>query len=185
MEDLIKKILETIGEDPSREGLIRTPTRVTEAYEYFTTGYDVDIDKVVNEAVFHEDYNEMVMVKKIDMFSLCEHHLLPFYGFCHVAYIPDGKIIGLSKIPRIVDAFSKRLQVQERLTHQIAEKINEILQPKGVGVVISARHLCMMMRGVKKQNTVVTTSSLLGSFQDNLQTRAEFLSLVNQARDKD
>ena len=182
IEALIQELLVKIGEDPGREGLIKTPQRVSAAYEYFTVGYQEDIDTIVNGAIFKENYDEMVLVKNIDIFSLCEHHLLPFYGTCHVGYISDGRIIGLSKIPRIVEMFARRLQVQERLTEQIAKTIEGVLNPKGIGVVISARHLCMMMRGVKKQNTVITTSSMLGSFKRNPRTRGEFLSLVNQAQ---
>ncbi|KPK88281.1 GTP cyclohydrolase [bacterium SM23_31] len=182
MEALIRELLAKIGEDPTREGLINTPGRVAAAYEYFSEGYRADLNEIVNGAIFQENYDEMVLVKNIDIFSLCEHHLLPFYGVCHVGYIPDGKIIGLSKIPRIVEVFAKRLQIQERLTDQIAETIENILNPKGIGVVISARHLCMIMRGVKKQNTVVTTSSMLGCFKSDQRTRAEFLSLINQTQ---
>ncbi|MCH7782274.1 GTP cyclohydrolase I FolE [candidate division KSB1 bacterium] len=180
MEDLIKDLLVKIGEDPDREGLQRTPKRVSEAFEFLTKGYSENLESLVNNAIFKENYDEMVLVKNIDIFSMCEHHLLPFVGVCHVGYIPDGKIIGLSKIPRIVEMFSRRLQVQERLTDQIAESIDSVLKPKGIGVVINARHLCMMMRGIEKQNTVVTTSSMLGSFKKNQRTRSEFLSLINQ-----
>lgn len=182
MEKLIRELLVKIGEDPAREGLVNTPKRVAAAYEYFSKGYKEDLDKIVNGAIFQENYDEMVLVKNIDIFSLCEHHLLPFYGVCHVGYIPNGKIIGLSKIPRIVEMFAKRLQIQERLTDQIAETIENILNPDGIGVVISARHLCMMMRGVKKQNTIVTTSSMLGSFKNDQRTRVEFLTLINQTK---
>ncbi len=182
MESLIRDILVKVGENPDREGLVRTPKRVAAVYEEFTSGYSVDIEKLVNGAIFNENYDEMVLVKNIDMFSLCEHHLLPFYGVCHVAYIPNGKIIGLSKIPRIVEIFTRRLQVQERLTDQIAESVQEVLEPKGVGVVVTARHLCMMMRGVKKQNTIVTTSSMLKCFKSDPRTRSEFLSLVSQTQ---
>ena len=182
MESLIKNLLLEIGEDPQREGLKKTPSRVASAYKYLTKGYSADLSKIVNKAVFKADYDEMVLVKNIDFYSLCEHHLLPFYGVCHIGYIPKGKIIGLSKLPRIVEIFAKRLQVQERLTGQVAETVEEVLSPQGVGVVISARHLCMMMRGVKKQNTVVTTSSMVGSFKNDQRTRAEFLNLVSQSQ---
>lgn len=181
MENLIKDLLIKIGEDPDREGLLRTPKRVSDAFEFLTKGYKENLETLVNKAIFTENYDEMVLVKNIDIFSMCEHHLLPFIGVCHVGYIPDGKIIGLSKIPRIVDMFARRLQVQERLTDQIAESIDSVLKPKGVGVVITARHLCMMMRGIEKQNTGVTTSSMFGSFKKNQRTRSEFLSLINQA----
>lgn len=184
MEELIKKILEEIGEDPDREGLVKTPERVASAYADLTSGYNVDIDELVNDAVFEESYDEMVLVKNIDVFSLCEHHMLPFFGMAHVAYIPDGKIIGVSKMARIVEVFAKRLQVQERMTDQIAQMLNDVLHPKGVGVIISARHLCMVMRGVKKTNTVMTTSSMRGLFKSDARTRSEFLSLVDQTRMK-
>ena len=181
MESLIRELLKAIGEDPEREGLRRTPHRVAQMYEDLTQGYKEDIKTLVEGSIFEEQYDEMVLEKNIDMFSLCEHHLLPFYGVCHIGYIPDGKIVGLSKIPRIVEAYSRRLQVQERLTVQIASTIQELLNPRGVGVVITARHLCMMMRGVKKQNTVITTSSMLGLFRSDPRTRAEFMSLITQA----
>ncbi len=179
LEELIKDLLKEIGEDPNREGLVKTPRRVAKAYEYLTSGYRQDIKKVLNGAVYDEKYNEMVIVKDIDFFSLCEHHLLPFYGKCHVAYIPNGKILGLSKMPRVVEVFSRRLQVQERLTQQIAETLYECLNPNGVAVVIEARHLCMMMRGVEKQNSVATTSAMFGVFRDDEKTRGEFLRLIS------
>ena len=179
MQDLIRKLLVEIGEDPRREGLKRTPMRVDKAMRFLTKGYAADLKALVNGAIFAESRcDEMVVSRDIDLFSLCEHHLLPFFGRAHVAYVPDGRIIGLSKIPRIVEMFARRLQVQERLTTQIAETLNRVLKPKGVGVVIEARHLCMMMRGVEKQNTVVTTSSMLGAFRSDQKTRAEFMTLI-------
>ncbi|MFQ5771769.1 MAG: GTP cyclohydrolase I FolE [bacterium] len=182
MQNLIREILIKIGENPEREGLLRTPLRVEKSFEFLTSGYKVDVCKTINDALFNEKYDEMVIVKDIEVYSLCEHHLLPFYGKCHVAYMPNGKVVGLSKIPRIVDAYAKRLQVQERLTNQIAEILMECLNPQGVGVVIEARHLCMMMRGVEKQNTVVTSSALLGVFRDNQATRDEFMHLIKAQR---
>ena len=179
MKDLIEKLLVELGEDPSRKGLQNTPERVAKSMKFLTGGYWVNIEELVNGALY-EDSNtdEMVIVKDIDIFSLCEHHLLPFFGKCHVAYIPDGKIIGLSKIPRVVEAFSRRLQVQERLTTQIANSLADILKPRGVAVVIDALHLCMSMRGVEKQNSYTVTSSMLGAFKSNPSTRSEFLSLL-------
>lgn len=167
-----------IGEDPSREGLRNTPERVEKSLKFLTSGYHINIDELVNGALFQEDYDEMVIVKDIDLFSTCEHHMLPFVGKCHVAYLPKGKIIGISKVPRIIDMFSRRLQVQERLTKQIADSLNHILQPIGVGVVIEALHLCMCMRGVIKQNSYTTTSAMLGSFKTDARTRSEFLNLI-------
>jgi len=179
VKELIEKLLVELGEDPSREGLQNTPERVAQSMKFLTGGYWVNIDELVNDALFEDpNTDEMVILKDIDIFSLCEHHMLPFFGKCHVAYIPDGKIIGLSKVPRIVDAFGRRLQVQERLTSQIAESLNGILKPKGVAVVIDALHLCMSMRGVEKQNSYTTTSSMLGAFKSNPSTRSEFLSLL-------
>ncbi len=178
MKDQIEKILLALGENPEREGLQNTPERVEKSLQFLTSGYTTDIDELVNGALYHENYDEMVIVKDIDIFSLCEHHMLPFLGKCHVAYLPKGKIIGLSKIPRIADAFSRRLQVQERLTNQIADCLNKILQPQGVGVVIEALHMCMSMRGVQKQSSYTTTSSMLGSFKSDARTRSEFLSLI-------
>ncbi|MCI0694495.1 GTP cyclohydrolase I FolE [candidate division KSB1 bacterium] len=175
---LVRQILIELGEDPEREGLLRTPKRVDRALHFLTAGYHQKIDEILNGALFEEKYNEMVIVKDIDFYSLCEHHLLPFYGKCHVAYIPNGKVVGLSKIPRIVDAFARRLQLQERLTTQIAKAIMKALQPEGVAVVTEARHLCMMMRGVQKQNTVVTNSALLGIFHDDRACREEFMQLI-------
>ena len=176
--EIVKDLLESIGEDPTREGLQRTPERVSKSFEELTQGTEQRLEDVVGHGVFSEDCSEMVIVKDIEFYSLCEHHMLPFYGRVHVAYIPDGKIIGLSKIPRIVDMFARRLQVQERMTSQIAEAIQEVLQPKGVGVVADAAHLCMMMRGVQKQNSSTMTSCLLGGFRSDPRTRSEFLDLV-------
>ena len=178
VENFIVDLLKELGEDPHREGLLNTPKRVAKAYEFLTTGYKVNIKKLLNDAIFNEKYDEMVLVKNIDFYSLCEHHMLPFYGRVHVAYIPDGKIVGLSKIPRIVDMFSRRLQVQERMTQQIADTIDEYLQPKGVAVVSEAFHMCMMMRGVEKQNSSATTSAVHGVFKEDARTRTEFLELI-------
>src|ERR1700704_2118976 len=180
MQDLIRKLLAGLGEDPGREGLINTPKRVEKALKFLTSGYDADVDQVINNALFTVDYSEMVIVKDIDFYSLCEHHLLPFFGKCHVAYIPSNRVIGLSKIPRLVDVFSRRLQVQERLTNQIADTIRDKIAPLGVGVVMEATHLCMMMRGVEKQHSSTVTSAMLGVFKTQLQTRNEFLSLVRR-----
>jgi GTP cyclohydrolase IA len=171
-------LLLEIGEDPKREGLISTPKRVAKAYEFLTSGYKMDIGKVLNNAIFNERYDEMVIVKNIDFYSLCEHHMLPFYGKVHVAYLPDGKIIGLSKIPRIVEIFSRRLQVQERMTQEIADTIKAYVNPRGVGVVTEAYHMCMMMRGVEKQNSSATASAMHGIFKSDARTRAEFLNLI-------
>jgi GTP cyclohydrolase I len=182
LESSIFTILNEIGENPEREGLKRTPERVAKAYEYLTSGYSKDINVVMNDAIFEEKYDEMVIVKDIDFFSLCEHHLLPFYGKVHVAYIPDGKIVGLSKIPRIVDVFARRLQVQERMTQDIANTLDEYLNPVGVGVVAEAYHMCMMMRGVEKQNSYTLTSAMHGDFKDDARTRAEFLDLISHKR---
>jgi len=178
MQDLIRKLLAEMGEDPTREGLLDTPKRVEKAYKFLTSGYDADIDRVLNNALFTVDYSEMVIVKDIDFYSLCEHHLLPFFGKCHVAYIPSTKVIGLSKIPRIVDVFARRLQVQERLSNQIAQTIHNKIAPLGVAVVIEATHLCMSMRGVEKQNSFCVTSAMEGVFRDNTRTRMEFLELI-------
>jgi GTP cyclohydrolase I len=182
MQALVEQILIAVGEDPKRDGLLKTPERVEKSMKFLTSGYQVDIDELINGALYEESYNEMVIVKDIDVYSLCEHHLLPFFGKCHVAYLPSGKIIGLSKVPRLVDAFSRRLQVQERLTTQIAQCIDEALKPAGVAVVIEALHLCMSMRGVEKQSSFTTTSSMVGSFKDDARTRSEFLSLLNPAK---
>ena len=171
-------LLTEVGEDPQREGLVRTPLRVAKAWEFFSKGYRVELDTIINEAIFEEECTEMVIVRDIEFFSMCEHHMLPFFGKAHVGYIPNGKVIGLSKIPRIVDMFSRRLQVQERLTHQVAETLRDVLNPIGVAVVIEGRHLCMQMRGVEKQNSFATTSAMLGEFHDEVETRAEFLSII-------
>jgi GTP cyclohydrolase IA len=179
MIDQIRHILMQLGEDPTRDGLLKTPQRVDSSLRYLTSGYKKDVDQLLNGAMFDVAYDEMVIVKNIEVFSLCEHHMLPFFGKCHVAYIPNGKIIGLSKIPRLVDMYARRLQVQERLTTQIAETINNKITPKGVAVVIEAQHLCMIMRGVEKQNSVAVTSSMLGDFKDNQDTRNEFLNLMH------
>jgi GTP cyclohydrolase I len=178
MQDLIRKLLTDLGEDPTREGLLDTPKRVEKAYRFLTSGYDADIDQVLNNALFTVDYSEMVIVKDVDFYSLCEHHLLPFFGKCHVAYIPTTKVIGLSKIPRLIDVFARRLQVQERLTNQIAQTISEKISPLGVAVVMEATHLCMSMRGVEKQNSFAVTSAMLGAFRSNARTRMEFLELI-------
>ena len=177
-EDLVREMLVRLGEDPVREGLVRTPNRVHRAFEYLTRGYKEDADTMLKGALFTVNYDEMVIVKDVEMFSLCEHHMLPFFGKVHVAYIPNGKVIGLSKIPRLIEIFSRRLQIQERLTTQIAETIQKAIEPQGVGVVIEARHLCMMMRGVEKQHSAAVTSSMLGCFRDEQETRSEFLSLI-------
>ena len=179
IEDLTKKLLTEVGEDPSREGLLKTPHRVAKSWSFLTEGYTKDLDKLVNKAIFHEKYDDMILIKDIEYYSLCEHHLLPFFGRAHVAYIPDGKIIGLSKIPRIVDLFARRLQVQERLTSQVAETLNSVLNPKGVAVVLEGQHMCMQMRGVENKNSYASTSSMLGIFRDDSKTRKEFLNLIN------
>ncbi len=176
----VRKMLVGLGEDPDREGLVRTPLRFEKAMQYLTRGYNQKLEDLVNDALFTVDYDEMVIVKDIEFYSLCEHHMLPFFGKAHVAYIPDGKVIGLSKIPRIIDMFARRLQVQERLTHQIAEAVQDVIQPKGVGVIIEARHFCMMMRGVEKQSSSTVTSAMLGAFRAK-ETRSEFLSLVKRS----
>ena len=176
----VRKLIAEIGEDPDREGILKTPARVAKSLRFLTSGYHQDIDKVLNGALYSVAYDEMVIVKDIEIFSMCEHHLLPFFGRCHVAYVPNGKVIGLSKIPRIVDVFARRLQVQERLTVQIAETIMEKIKPQGVGVIVEARHLCMIMRGVEKQNSIAVTSHMLGVFRDCEGTRSEFLRLVKE-----
>ncbi len=178
LTDLVKNMLTQLGEDPYREGLVRTPTRVAKSLRELTSGYHVDIDRLINGALFDVPYSEMVVVKDIDFYSLCEHHLLPFFGKCHVAYIPDGKVIGLSKIPRIVEVFSRRLQVQERLTSQIAEIIENKIHPLGAAVVMEARHLCMEMRGAQSKNSPTVTSAMVGSFRKDPRTREEFLRLI-------
>jgi GTP cyclohydrolase I len=178
MQDLISRILSELGEDPDREGLLKTPKRVENSLRFLTSGYRADIDRVLNGALFTVDYSEMVIVKDIDFYSLCEHHLLPFFGKCHVAYVPSNRVIGLSKIPRLVEVFSRRLQVQERLTAQIAETIREKIAPLGVAVVVEATHLCMSMRGIEKQNACAVTSAMLGTFRDSSRTRMEFLELL-------
>jgi GTP cyclohydrolase I len=178
MQQLIRQLLAELGEDPTREGLLDTPKRVEKALKFLTSGYDMDPDELLNGALFTVDYSEMVIVKDIDFYSLCEHHLLPFFGKCHVAYLPRTKVIGLSKIPRLVDMFSRRLQLQERLTNQIAETIQNTVTPLGVAVVMEGTHLCMAMRGVEKQNSFAVTSAMLGGFRDNARTRMEFLELI-------
>jgi GTP cyclohydrolase I len=178
MQDTIRAMLAELGEDPSREGLRDTPRRVEKSLRFLTSGYETDIDSLLNNALFTVEYNEMVIVRNIDFYSLCEHHMLPFFGKCHVAYLPDRRVIGLSKIPRVVDVFARRLQVQERLTSQVAETIRDKVHPHGVAVVMEATHLCMAMRGVAKQNSVTVTSSMLGVFHTDARTRHEFLELI-------
>jgi GTP cyclohydrolase I len=178
MQELIRQLLAEIGENPSREGLLDTPKRVESALRFLTSGYTADVDSVLNDALFTVDYNEMVIVKDIDYYSLCEHHLLPFFGKCHVAYIPKGRVIGLSKIPRLVEVFARRLQIQERMTSQIADTIRQKIHPLGVAVVVEGTHLCMSMRGVEKQNSFAVTSAMHGAFRSNARTRMEFLELI-------
>src|SRR6185436_19317406 len=180
MQELVRQLLTELGEDPSREGLLDTPQRVEKSLRFLTSGYAADVDTVLNNALFTVDYNEMVIVKDIDFYSLCEHHLLPFFGRCHVAYIPQGRVIGLSKIPRLVETFARRLQIQERMTSQIAETILAKINPLGVAVVLEATHLCMSMRGVEKQNSVAVTSAMLGVFREDARTRSEFLELIRR-----
>ncbi len=180
MQELVRQLLAELGEDVDREGLAGTPRRVEQALRFLTSGYSVDIRALINDALFTVDYNEMVIVKDIDFYSLCEHHMLPFFGKCHVAYLPRARVIGLSKVPRIVDAFSRRLQVQERLTSQIAQTIQDAVDPLGVGVVVEGTHLCMAMRGVEKQNSYAVTSAMLGAFQTDARTRSEFLTLIRR-----
>ena len=177
LEDCVTRMLELLGEDPCRQGLVRTPLRVSKALETLTSGYTMSLDEIVNNAVFDEKYDEVVAIKNVHFFSMCEHHLLPFYGIANVGYLPNGRVIGLSKVPRIVDMFARRLQLQERLTTQIADCLQEVLKPRGVAVVVEAYHLCMMMRGVKKQESITVTSCMLGAFRNNIQTRNEFLTL--------
>jgi GTP cyclohydrolase I len=179
-EDLVREMIVRLGENPTREGLLRTPERTRKAMQFLTKGYSEDPEALLKAALFHEKFDEMVIVKDVEMFSLCEHHMLPFFGKVHVAYIPNGRVIGLSKIPRLIELFSRRLQIQERLTTQIAETIQKVIEPQGVGVVVEARHLCMMMRGVEKQHSAAVTSSMLGCFRDEEETRSEFLSLIRQ-----
>lgn len=180
IEQLVTRLLALLGEDPSRSGLVDTPARVERAFRYFTSGYHQDVDDVLNGALFPIEYNEMVIVRDIDFYSLCEHHLLPFFGKCHVAYLPNKKIIGLSKLPRLVEMFSRRLQVQERLTQQVADTIQDRIDPLGVAVVIEGQHLCTMMRGVEKQNALAVTSAMLGTFKTDYKARAEFLNLIHR-----
>jgi GTP cyclohydrolase IA len=182
IESLIEDLLRELGEDPRREGLLRTPGRVARSFEFITQGYSLDPQKILNDAVFEESYNEMVIVKDIDFFSLCEHHMLPFFGRAHVAYVPNGRIVGLSKIARLVEMYSRRLQVQERLTNEIAHVIEKVLQPRGVAVILEAQHLCMMMRGVQKQNSYAISSAMLGEFESDPKTRGEFVQLVRSPR---
>jgi GTP cyclohydrolase I len=179
-EDLVREMIVRLGEDPQREGLTNTPERVRKAMQFLTKGYSEDPEALLKAALFTVNYDEMVIVKDVEVFSLCEHHMLPFFGKVHVAYVPNGKVIGLSKIPRLIELFSRRLQIQERLTTQIAEAIQKVIEPQGVGVVIEARHLCMMMRGVEKQHSAAVTSSMLGCFRSEDETRSEFLSLIRQ-----
>ena len=180
IEIITKQLLEELGENPEREGLLKTPRRVAKAWEFFSLGYNQKLDDIINQAIFKEDAKDMVIVRDIEFFSLCEHHLIPFFGKAHVGYIPNGKVIGLSKIPRIIDMFSRRLQVQERLTHQVADTVQETLEPTGVAVVMEGRHMCMQMRGVAKQNSFTTTSAMLGQFRKSNETRAEFLSFIGK-----
>ena len=183
LEDLVRKQLELLGEDPNREGLVKTPSRVAASLKWLTRGYERDPHQVIGDALFDDCHSNMIMVRDIELYSLCEHHMLPFYGKAHVAYIPNGRIVGLSKLPRVVDVFAQRLQVQERLTEQIAAALYEVLDPLGVGVVIEAYHLCMMMRGVQKQNSKTITSALRGEFRDDPKTRDEFLRLAHNGHD--
>jgi len=180
IERITKQLLEDIGEDPNREGLLKTPSRVAKAWQFFSKGYTQSIDELINNAIFNEDAKDMVIVRDIEFFSLCEHHLIPFFGKAHVGYIPNGKVIGLSKIPRIIDMFSRRLQVQERLTHQVADALKNVLKPKGVAVVLEGRHMCMQMRGVEKQNSFTSTSAMSGQFKKSSETRSEFLAIINR-----
>ena len=180
VEEITNSLLLELGEDPKREGLIKTPSRVAKAWEFISRGYNEDLNKVINDAIFNEKAKDMVIVQNIEFFSLCEHHLLPFFGKAHVGYIPNGRVIGLSKIPRIIDMFSRRLQVQERLTHQIADTLQEVLIPSGVAVVMEGRHMCMQMRGVEKQNSFASTSAMSGQFKKSAETRSEFLDIISK-----
>jgi|TARA_B110000003_G_scaffold269235_1_gene299978 GTP cyclohydrolase I len=180
IEKITKQLLRDIGEDPEREGLLKTPSRVAKAWQFFSKGYTQNIDVIINNAIFSEDAKDMVIVRDIEFFSLCEHHLIPFFGKAHVGYIPNGKVIGLSKIPRIIDMYSRRLQVQERLTHQVADALKNVLKPKGVAVVLEGRHMCMQMRGVEKQNSFTSTSAMSGQFKKSSETRSEFLAIINR-----
>ena len=180
LSNITKSLIETIGEDPNREGLIKTPLRVAKAWTYFSKGYSSNLDEVINGAIFNEECSDMVVVRDIEFYSMCEHHMIPFFGRAHVGYLPSGKVIGLSKIPRIVDMYARRLQVQERLTHQVANTLDKVLDPVGVAVVMEGRHLCMQMRGVAKQNSLASTSAMLGQFRKSSETRAEFLSIIQK-----
>ena len=180
LREIIQSLLEEIGEDPTREGLLKTPSRVARSWRFFSEGYRQNLDDIINNAIFYEKAKDMVIIRDVEFFSLCEHHLLPFFGKTHVGYIPNGKVIGLSKVPRIIDMFSRRLQIQERLTRQIAETIQTVLDPIGVAVVMEGRHMCMQMRGVEKQNSLATTSSMLGKFRESDRTRSEFLAIIGR-----
>jgi GTP cyclohydrolase I len=180
LSNITKSLIETLGEDPNREGLIKTPLRVAKAWTYFSQGYSSNLDEVINGAIFNEECSDMVVVRDIEFYSMCEHHMIPFFGRAHVGYLPSGKVIGLSKIPRIVDMYARRLQVQERLTHQVANTLDKVLDPVGVAVVMEGRHLCMQMRGVAKQNSLASTSAMLGQFRKSSETRAEFLSIIQK-----
>ena len=182
IESLISELITQIGEDPNREGLLKTPQRVAKSWAFLSKGYKQNIDKIINDAIFYEDYDEMVTIRDIDFFSLCEHHLLPFFGRAHVAYIPKGKVLGLSKIPRIVEMFGRRLQLQERMTQSIAETLNDVLEPKGVAVVLEGQHMCMQMRGVEKQNSFASTSFMIGLFREDARTRKEFLDIISMRK---
>ncbi len=182
IQELIRQLLVEIGEDPNREGLLDTPRRVAKAWQFLVQGYGKNLDDVINGALFQQEVNNMIVVRDIELYSLCEHHMLPFFGRCHIGYIPKGKVLGVSKLARIVDMYARRLQIQERLTQEIASSIMDVVDAEGVGVVIEAQHLCMMMRGVEKQNSLMTTSSVLGSFRNEDATRMEFLSLINRSR---
>jgi GTP cyclohydrolase I len=182
IQDLVRELLVKVGEDPDREGLMKTPLRVDRSMAFLTSGYRTDVQEVVNGAIFHEECDDIVVVRDVEFYSMCEHHMLPFFGTAHVAYVPDGKVIGLSKIPRIVEIFSRRLQLQERMTRQVAECIQEVLQPKGVAVITDARHLCMMMRGVEKQQSTTTSSTMLGVFRESTNTRQELLQILRMDR---